>query len=281
MLLGYNTNGFTSHALVDALRVIGGLGYRSVAITLDHAALHPYAPDVAREAEEIARLCRELALVPVIETGARFLLDPWRKHRPTLIEDEPADRARRLDFLRRAVNLAAAVGAGVVSLWSGARPPESSATVEQLDRRLADGLDIVCTHAAEAGVQIGFEPEPGMHIESMADFERVAAAVHHPALGLTLDVGHAHLTEDSAEATVARHAARLVNVHLEGMRRPVHDHLLPWEGDMDLRAVLAALTAAGYSGPATFELSRHSHAAVDVARAALAFARGESPGQKT
>ena len=90
-------------------------------------------------------LCRDLDLVPVIETGARFLLDPWRKHRPTLLEDDPADRARRLDFLRRAVDLAAAVGAGVVSLWSGARPPESSATVEQLDRRLADGLDIVCT----------------------------------------------------------------------------------------------------------------------------------------
>ena len=50
---------------------------------------------------------------------------------------------------------------------------------------------------------------------------------------------------------------------------------------MDLLAVLAALTAAGYSGPATFELSRHSHAAVDVARAALAFARGESAGQKS
>ncbi len=278
MRLGYNTNGFTSHALEDALRVIGGLGYRAVAITLDHAALNPYAPGAAREAERVAALCRELDLLPVIETGARFLLDPWRKHRPTLLEDDAAGRARRLDFLTRAVDLAAAVGAGVVSLWSGARPPDSTATPEQLDRRLADGLDKVCTHAAAAGVAIGFEPEPGMHIESMADFERVAAAVHHAALGLTLDVGHAHLTEDSAEATVKRHAPRLVNVHLEGMRRPVHDHLLPWEGDMDFLAVLAALSDAGYTGPATFELSRHSHAAVDTARAALAFARGDSPG---
>ena len=272
MRLGYNTNGFICHALGDALRVIAGLGYRSVAITLDHAALDPFAPDAAREAERIAALCRELGLLPVVETGARFLLDPWRKHRPTLLEDDGPGRARRLDFLGRAVDVASAIGAGVVSLWSGARPPDSSADPGELDRRLAGGLRALCERAAAAGVVLGFEPEPGMHIESMADFERIAAAVDHPALGLTLDVGHAHLTEDSAEAAVRRHAARAVNVHLEGMRRPVHDHLLPWEGDMDLGAVLAALAEVDYRGPATFELSRHSHAAVDVARAALAFA---------
>ena len=272
MLLGYNTNGFTSHALDDALRVIGGLGYRSVAITIDHAALDPYRPSLAVEAARVAALCRELDLEPVIETGARFLLDPWRKHRPTLLEAAESDRARRLDFQTRAIDVAASIGAQVVSLWSGAPPEDQDPT--ELDRRLADGLARLCEHAAAAGVRLGFEPEPGMHIATMADFDRIAAAVDHAALGLTLDVGHAHLTEDSAAATVERYAARLVNVHLEGMRRPVHDHLLPWEGDLDLRGVLAALERAGYAGPATFELSRHSHAAVDVARAALAFARG-------
>ena len=90
---------------------------------------------------------------------------------------------------------------------------------------------------------------------------------------LTLDVGHAHLTEDSAEETVRRYAARLANVHLEGMRRPVHDHLVPWEGDLDLGRVVAALGEVGYAGPATFELSRHSHAAVDTARRAIEFIR--------
>jgi L-ribulose-5-phosphate 3-epimerase len=279
MRIGYNTNGFASHALDDALRVIGGLGYRSVAITLDHAALDPFAPGAADEAARVASLCRELDLVPVVETGARFLLDPWHKHRPTLLEDDAAGRARRIDFLARAIDAAAILGASVVSLWSGARPQASSASSDELDRRLLDGLAATCERAAAAGVRVGFEPEPGMHIESMDDFDRIAASIDSPAFGLTLDVGHAHLTEESAAATVRRYAARLVNVHLEGMRRPVHDHLLPWEGDMDLRGVLAALTEVGYTGPATFELSRHSHAAVEVARAALAYARSGSVPQ--
>jgi sugar phosphate isomerase/epimerase len=169
--------------------------------------------------------------------------------------------------------MAAALGAPCVSLWSGAPPEGSSATREELDARLVDGLRTLCRRAAESGVLIAFEPEPGMYVESMADFDRIADAVASPALRLTLDVGHAHLTEDSAVETVRRYAARIANVHLEGMKRPVHDHLAPWEGDLDLRAVVRALDEVGYAGPATFELSRHSHAAVDTARRAIEFIR--------
>jgi L-ribulose-5-phosphate 3-epimerase len=273
MLLGYNTNGFTSHALDDALRVIAGLGYRAVAITIDHAALNPFSRAAPLELARVRSLLEELDLVPVIETGARFLLDPWRKHRPTLIEDAPEERARRAQFLARAIDIAAQLSAACVSLWSGARPEGSAASSEELDARLVEELRVLCRRAAEVGVTLAFEPEPGMHVESMADFDRIIAAVGHPALRLTLDVGHAHLTEDSAEETVRRYAARLANVHLEGMRRPVHDHLVPWEGDLDLGRVVAALGEVGYAGPATFELSRHSHAAVDTARRAIEFIR--------
>lgn len=273
MLLGYNTNGFTSHALDDALRVIAGLGYRSVAITIDHAALNPFSRGAPLELARVRALLEELDLVPVIETGARFLLDPWRKHRPTLVEDAPEERARRMQFLERAIDIAASLAAPCVSLWSGARPEGSAAGADEIDERLVDGLGALARRAAGSGVALAFEPEPGMHVASMTDFDRIVAAVGHPALRLTLDVGHAHLTEDSAAETVRRYAPRLANVHLEGMRRPVHDHLAPWEGDLDLGAVVAALREVGYAGPATFELSRHSHAAVDTARRAIEFIR--------
>jgi sugar phosphate isomerase/epimerase len=271
MLLGYNTNGFTSHSLDDALRVIAGIGYRSVGLTLDHHALNPYAPELPARLETCRALLRELGLVPVVETGARYLLDPWRKHWPTLLDDDPAARERRLDFLRRSVEIATVIGARVVSIWSGTAPAGVAAAVA--DERLVAGLRALCAYARERGIVIGFEPEPGMHVESLGDFDRIAAAIDHPGLGLTLDVGHAHITEArGAEEAMGRYAGRLiVNVHLEGMRRAVHDHLPPWEGDMDVRAVWRALQASGYEGPATYELSRHSHAAVDTARRAFAF----------
>jgi sugar phosphate isomerase/epimerase len=62
------------------------------------------------------------------------------------------------------------------------------------------------------------------------------------------------------------------------MRRPVHDHLVPWEGDLDIGEVLRALDGVWFKGPATFELSRHSHDAVDIARRALEHARSLGAG---
>ena len=92
-----------------------------------------------------------------------------------------------------------------------------------------------------------------------------------PGLRLTLDVGHAHLTEESAPAAIRQCAPEIVNVHLEGMRHDRHEHLLPGEGDLDLVAVVSALREIDYRGPANLELSRHGHMAVEAARRAIEF----------
>src|SRR5437016_13553498 len=194
MRLGYNTNGFTSHRLRDALAVIAGLGFKSVAITLDAGALDPYDGATAREAKAIGAWLAEQDLVPVVETGARFLLDPWRTHWPTLLSPRREDRERRIDFLKRAIGIAALLGAEVVSLWSGAA--EADEPAERLDERLAEGLRLLAREAATHRVVLRFEPEPGMHIEDVPGCRRLPDPVRAPGLLLTLDVGHAHLTAE-------------------------------------------------------------------------------------
>src|SRR6478609_5516894 len=103
MLLGYNTNGFAHHRLEDALPILAALGYRSVALSLDYHALNPFDPGPLRAQVAVVReLLTSLGLRSVIETGARFLLDPWHKHQPTLLSADMHGRSRRLDFLKRA-----------------------------------------------------------------------------------------------------------------------------------------------------------------------------------
>ncbi|MGQ4420111.1 sugar phosphate isomerase/epimerase, partial [Streptomyces sp. SAS_269] len=93
---GFGTNGFSNHRLEDAVTVIAELGYDGVALTLDHHHLDPFAPGLAARTTALARRLDGLGLSVVIETGARYLLDPWRKHEPTLIAAE--GRERRVDF---------------------------------------------------------------------------------------------------------------------------------------------------------------------------------------
>lgn len=268
--LGYGTNGFANHRLDDALRLIADLGYTAVALTLDHHHLDPYDDDVLAETDRVARLLARLGLRCVVETGARYLLDPTRKHHPTLVCDEPA---ARIDFLRRAVRIAAELDADCVSFWSGIRP--SSVNPELAWRRMRTGVSTVLDEATPLGVHLGLEPEPGMFVERLADALHLRADLGEPELlGITLDVGHCVAVEPRDAAACVREAAGLlVNVQLDDMRTGVHEHLEFGEGELDLAATLAALREVGYTGVAAVELPRHSHAAPDVAAKAISALR--------
>jgi sugar phosphate isomerase/epimerase len=274
VLWGYNTNGFAHHRLEDAVAILADLGYGSVALTLDYHALNPYAADLAAQVTRMRDLLGRRGLRSVIETGARFLLDPWHKHQPTLISSREEERARRLDFLERAVDIAQELGADAVSFWSGT--PTDAAPAEILRDRLVEGCRRLADYAAARSVVLAFEPEPGMFIDTMARFAELVDRVRHPAFALTIDVGHLHC---QGETPIADHLVHwqglLRNVHIEDMRRGIHDHLLFGEGEIDFGPVLRALRAIDYKGGVHVELSRHSHDAVRTARQALAFLRNQ------
>jgi sugar phosphate isomerase/epimerase len=68
---------------------------------------------------------------------------------------------------------------------------------------------------------------------------------------------------------VRRGAETLAHVHIEDMRRGVHEHLMFGEGELDLEAALGVLAEVGYNGLVAVELSRHSHAAHETVPAAM------------
>lgn len=172
---------------------------------------------------------------------------------------------------------------------------------------LAEGIREVCQHAAHYGIKLGFEPEPGMFIETMADFRELDERVGQPNLDLTIDVGHLYCVEKPVIATSdsnpesskanelsRNHTAqtcslrrrqtellviphllewgpRIVNVHLEDMRRGVHEHLRFGEGEIDFAAVMQAFRDISYQGGLHVELSRHSYMAPQVLQESFEF----------
>jgi L-ribulose-5-phosphate 3-epimerase len=141
--------------------------------------------------------------------------------------------------------------------------------------RLIDGCETVLDAAEAAGVPIGFEPEPGMLVESIADWRRLRAALGDPPrFGITLDIGHCRCLEpEPVPACVVAVADHLVNVQIDDMRRGVHEHLEFGTGEIDFPPVLAALRDVGYRGLVAVELPRHPHAAPTIAAQSLDFLR--------
>ena len=204
----------------------------------------------------------------MIETGARFLLNPREKHEPTFISRDPAGRQRRIDFCKYAVDVAAELGSDCVSLWSGRLP--SGVERPEAIARLADGLRQVNEYAAGKHVSIAFEPEPGMLIDKMTPWVDLLSQAGMDDVCLTLEIGHLHCQgEGPIDEVIRRWASRLVNVHLEDMRAGVHEHLMFGEGEIDFPTVFRGLSQAGYAGGVHVELSRHSHEAPQAAQKAF------------
>lgn len=276
MKLGYNTNGLAFHRWPEAIALIAEIGYRSVAITVDHHCLDPYSsrlPSSSHLKDELSQM-REildrLGLISTIETGARYLLNPHLKHEPTLMSPTEAQRRVRIDFLKRCIDIACALQSEAVSFWSGILR-EKISDGSAFDR-LAAGCREVIRYADGKNVRLAFEPEPGMFIETFDQYQELLNRIDAPQFGLTIDIGHVQCVEDgSIDDHLREWSGRLFNVHIEDMKRGVHEHLRFGEGEIDFPRVLSALQEIGYSGGVNVELSRHSHMAPEVMRESFSF----------
>ena len=263
MYLAYNTNGMAHHRLEEAFRLLADLGYGGVALTPDVAHLDPFATD-ERDWERARALLDRLKLRCVIETGARYVLDPKRKHWPNLLSRDAAAAERRMDFYRRCLRIARALGAPLVSIWSGQPEPGDDGAFARLVERLPRLLD------EAGGVAVCFEPEPGMLIDSLDRYRELRRRLGRDDLMTTIDTGHLVVTEKgAAHEHLAEFAPTLRNVQVDDARRGVHEHLPPGQGEIDFAAIFKELRRIKYSGPLALELSRDSHRAAEAAADAI------------
>jgi len=271
MRLGFSTNSIGEIAPAEAVPILADLGYTSLAITPDRHLLDPAGPGLAGELARWRTLLAAHGLGCVIETGARHLLDPLVKHEPTLVSADPAARRRRVEFTQRAIEIAAELGAGCVSLWSGVVRDAAPAGI--LWERLTAGLEPLLAHADRRGIPLSVEPEPGMLVDTVARWAALDERLGHPAgLGLTIDTGHLEcLGERPAAALIAPWVSRIGNVHVDDMLACRHEHLpLGW-GDVEFAPLFAALEAGGYSGGLHVELPRQAHRWLEIARESARF----------
>lgn len=270
MIIGYNTNGLSNHDAFDGLELLAKTGYKSIAITIDHGWLSPRDADRDVQLQRIKHFCIENGFSSVIETGARFLLDPEHKHSPTLLDVDKSRSQERVEFLKYCIDVAVELESDCVSIWSGIKPAEIS--FHHAMDRLVENLSAVLEYAEERNMDIGFEPEPGMLIDNTGRFERLTHLIDSNRLKMTLDIGHLFcLSEIPIANYIEKWADRLVNIHIEDMKSGVHEHLTFGEGQIHFPPVIESLKRVGYQRGVHIELSRHSHNAAEIVRQSYHF----------
>ncbi|TLU70916.1 sugar phosphate isomerase/epimerase family protein [Lichenicoccus roseus] len=268
----YNTNGTVHHRMEDAVALIADSFYDGIALTLDHHVLDPMNEGWQQRTETLARTLSGRNLGVVIESGARFVLDPRDRHQPTLVSAAPEGRALRLEYLRRCLDIGAMLGAEVMSFWAGALKPG----VPVADARiwLDEGVEQVLAHAERVGVPAAMEPEPEVEVVVRNVDQYAALQKRFPSLELALDLGHVMVTQERVpEEAILEFDRRIGSVSLEDMKRGVHQHLAFGDGDMNIPACLDALEQIDFRRLVCVELSSDSGRADTMVPHALEWIR--------
>lgn len=182
-----------------------------------------------------------------------------------LVLHESAVRETTLDEVDRACALLAGAG-GQALVVAAATGLDDYDTRPALDDdawvRLVDTLDEVSKIATALGLVATVHPHVGTHIETAPEVERFLASSPLP---LCLDTGHLLIGGADPVDIARRHGHRVAHVHLKDVDARVAAQVRSGElgyqqavsaglyrplgqGDLAVREVIQALTAAGYGG---------------------------------
>lgn len=245
------TSPLTDAALPDLLDTIAALGFDAVELPLENVGdLDP---------ERTAAAVRDAGLMPYV-VGA---MAPGRD----LVATDPDTVTRTQDYLRSAIDLAAAIGATSVCgpfyaqtgrVWQ-MTPAERTATYDEWRTHLAP----VAEHAAAAGVRIGIEPLNRYETSLINTVEQALTGLGpllDAGVGLALDTYHLNIEERSSAAAIHQTGAHLVHVQVCGSDRGA-----PGGDQTDWSAIIAALDAVAYAGPLNIESFTPDNASIAVA----------------
>ncbi|WP_418591648.1 sugar phosphate isomerase/epimerase family protein [Ponticoccus sp. (in: a-proteobacteria)] len=168
--------------------------------------------------------------------------------------------------VRASIDMAAGLGAPVLTIVTGGTEPGTLGLEPSLDR-LAERVAAHADYAAGQGVALALEPLNPMFggnrtvLFTLRDALEVCDRIGAPNLGVAVDVYHVWWDRTLA-ATLQEARGRVLGYHLcdwlEDTAHMLLDRGMMGDGVADLKALRAAVEGAGYTGPCEVEVfSKH------------------------
>ena len=120
----------------------------------------------------------------------------------------------------------------------------------------------LCLEAEKRGIRIAKEYEPNFITNSTKKLLKVFEEINSANLYANIDLGHVFLCDPEPMEALNNLQGKIIHGHIENMKKDIHDHLLPYEGDMDLSLYLNKLTEIGFDGPLALDLYKYDYESV-------------------
>jgi len=203
-----------------------------------------------------------------VQLGFPFLLGPVA-HSPGLSSLDPVGRNRRVGAVLTAANIAEMLGSPHITVTTGLPEREGDFALQE-KIFFASLSEIVSRLPKSLKVSIEQEPE---HVIHRTDQLLFLCKSFEGEVFSNFDVGHSFVAGEDPAACVRALGKHLSNIHLEDIKGRVHRHLMYGDGDIDFKALFAALNEIGYSGDLTPDLYPFKDEPVKALAASAEFLR--------
>jgi len=256
MNLAFSSNAYMNFSVEQTIRRIAALGYAGLELLAD--VPHAWPAGLLEERKEAIRKClgeHGLEISNVNGFMMNAVADPRQPYwHPSWIEPDAGYRAIRREHTKRALRLAAELGAPSIQTEPGG-PLAEGQSWDEAAAVFYEELMPCVEVAGEQEVHLLIEPEPGLLIETFEQYLEFVGRIDSPWIGLNFDVGHAFCMGQDPQDWIARMADHTKHYHIEDIAATrVHEHLIPGRGAIDLAATLREIDRSGYEGWVTVEL---------------------------
>jgi sugar phosphate isomerase/epimerase len=266
---GVSTHLYHEERLQKAhLLEIAANGFEAVEVFATRSHVDYHDPVAIRELKEWlgeAGLTLHSVHAPITDA---FVNGRGQRNFSTALRDSDARKATMRE-METALNIAATipfsffvVHLGVPDAWHpGSEDNNRDAAIRSVEE--------IQAMAARAGVKVALEVM-GNSLSTAPDLIQFLERTFEGAdLGICMDVGHAHILGDTAEA-IETTSEYLVTTHIHDNRGQSDDHLVPFKGSIDWAATIMAFEKIGYDGVLMYEVKAAQGASAVLERAVAA-----------
>jgi sugar phosphate isomerase/epimerase len=148
------------------------------------------------------------------------------------------------EYMKKLIPAARHLGAEIV-VFSGTKKQSADADEWMLMKSKTKELVGIAEHN---GIILANEPEPNFIVGTTQELLRLFDEIPSDNLACNLDLGHVFLCDPDPMKAIQLLGSKVVHAHVENMQTGVHRHLLPQQGDMDLKAYFEALNRIEFKG---------------------------------
>src|SRR5689334_20431898 len=239
--LSYSTFGLTQLSFLDAIDAVDRAGYPGIEVSFHRDQFNPFEI-TDDDLNTIKKKFETTHVKPACVATASHFFTPSRPHEPSLMCLEAAGRKRRINLVKRGIQVARKLGVDLVTFGSGfIRDDHVANPSVDPNELLVDSIHQCLKEIrSDEDITLLIEPEPGMFIETLDQGVNLVNEVNSPKFKLHLDLCHNYCSEKDYIGALSLAAQYARYLHVSDAREGYNLKIVKMSEDLSMDLNFAA-----------------------------------------